>query len=218
MDNAIVTYLLTKVNKENQETLSVVYREEICDNMRYKANNTSRGDMCMAELRFDGKRLERAMDGKFSDAELAKEVGVTRQMIFHLRKGTRKTASAELVAKIAAALGVSTAYLLGQEEGAQEEVPKAIRDLLQIVSTLSEARREEVLRIAAALQKLEAEQAATPLPDEAMPLLIQIAEILKNNPANGDVLEMLRKILGGGSGRWLIDLGNNSPDDPGDDE
>jgi DNA-binding Xre family transcriptional regulator len=108
--------LLTIVNKINQihiKLFTIVKKGGKMERIIEKA----RGGVILSEARFNKERLAELMARRaLSDAELAEKAGVSRTMIFYLRKGKRQTASAEVVAKIAAALNTTTAYLLGQGE------------------------------------------------------------------------------------------------------
>lgn len=172
----------------------------------------------MGELRFDSNRLAELMKKKrIGDTELARLSGVSRTMIFYLKKGKRNTASAETVAKIAAALNTTVAYLLGEGEEKQppmQKLPEPIRQLAEVAGDLSEVRQEELLRIARTLAELDQDKPETPIDGETMRAMIHIADQLRARGGNEDLLPMLEALLRDSPRRWRIDLGGEQkPDD-----
>lgn len=167
----------------------------------------------LPEARFDAGRLKRLMTKKsIGDTELARKAGVSRQMIFHLRKGSRQTASAEVVQKMADALDTTVPYLLGDDEGEEESIPETIAKLLEIVEKLSETRQEELVRIANAFRQLEDEESQSPF------IYTRMLEMLRSSKVFGpeEIDRLVRGIraergTNDQPGRWLIDLGAERP-------
>lgn len=173
----------------------------------------------MGELRFDSERLAELMKKRhIGDTKLAEMSGVSRTMIFYLKKGKRNTASAETVAKIASALNTTVAYLLGEGEEKQppmQKLPEPIRQLAEIAGNLSEVRQEELIQIALTLAKLEQESADQPVSGETMEKIVRIADQLRERGGNEDLLPLLETLARNSPRRWLIDLGSDQkPDDP----
>lgn len=178
----------------------------------------------MTEVRFDRERLLELMEReKMGDTELGRKAGVSRTMIYYLKTGKRKTASAEVVSRIAGALNASTAYLLGEEEGQNtlaQVLPSAVHQLTEIAVGLSGLRQEELLRIAATLQALEAEEGRRTIAP-AVHEVIRLVERIQ--PAGGEeLIEALQTLIENGARRWLIDLGGGAEEDdteePGEGE
>lgn len=172
----------------------------------------------MAELRFNSERLASLIQlNDMNDREVAEKVGVSRQMIFYLRKGERKTTSAEMIKKLSDLFGVTVEYLLTDEEGApppQPQMPALIRRLSEAAERLPPARQEELLRMAHMLEALEKERGAEQLDQVAA--LLQIEKQLTIRGGNEDLLRLLRTFTANG-GRVSDDAGNDSsetPDDP----
>lgn len=119
----------------------------------------------MGEVKFDPARLIGAMrKAGMGDAQLATAAGISRQMVFYLRKGKRNSVSAEVLGKIAAALEISVDSLL-QESGPQPSpLPGAVRQLTEIAVNLSETRQEELARIASVLAALDQERQTKEMP------------------------------------------------------
>lgn len=154
----------------------------------------------MEELRFDAKRLQDLMDRRnVSDYKLGKMTGISRTMIYYLRKGERKSASAEFITKLANALDTTVDYLLGEEVNGSGRVtvtvPEGVRRLTEIANRLSEIRQEELVRIAAALEQVEREQATYWNSVEIVQQLLAFAEHYRegDDPDLLDLLETLRR-------------------------
>lgn len=172
------------------------------------ANKDQRG--AMDEVKFDPERLVKAMkQAKLGDTKLAEKVGISRQMIYLLRKGKRPSASAEIIAKIANATNTTVSYLMGGEENDDappiQKLPEPIRQLAEVAGQLSEVRQEELLRIAHALRQLEAEQATAPLPGGTMRALIELADQIRAQGNNDDLLESLRALFRSPPRGWFLD-------------
>lgn len=171
----------------------------------------------MTELRFNRERLASLMQlNEMNDTDVAEKVGVSRQMIFYLRKGKRKTTTAEVIKKLSDLFGVTVEYLLTDEEGAptpQPQMPALIRQLSQAAERLPPARQEELLRMAHMLETIEKERSAAQ-PDH-MVTLLQIEEQLTIRGGNEDLLRLLRTLAANG-GRVGDDTGNDTGE-PADD-
>lgn len=172
----------------------------VCDMLSdWKVDFARKGGDKLSEVKFDPERLKAAMKAMrppMGDTKLAEVAGISRQMVFYLKKGKRNSVSAEILGKIAQALKINVTDLMsGQDES--EKLPEPVRQLAQIASNLSEVRREELLRIAAALEKLEREQADHPLPAASMGASLKIIEELRRNGADLDALDSLEALLRG---------------------
>lgn len=155
-------------------------------------------------------RLKELMDAKgWRSGELSHYSGVKYNTVYSLVIGRRPNVGAKILKEIADALGTTVEFLMDGEEdedAPKHEMPESVRNLVRVAARLSEVRQEELLRIAAALEKLEREQEDRPLTDETMRALLEIAKRLKESGANGDVLPLLEGLLTSVPRRWLIDL------------
>lgn len=136
----------------------------VCDMLSdWKVDFAKKGGEKLSEVKFDPERLKAAMKAMrppMGDTKLAEVAGISRQMVFYLKKGKRNSVSAEILGKIAQALKINVADLMsGQDES--EKLPDRFRQLAQVASNLSEVRQEELLRIAGVLVDIEREQAST---------------------------------------------------------
>lgn len=154
----------------------------------------------MEELRFDANRLQDLMDKRnVSDYKLGKMTGISRTMIYYLRKGERKSASAELITKLANALETTVDYFIGADKPGNGRVtvtvPEGVRRLTEIANRLSEIRQEELVRIAAALEQVEREQTKNLDSAEIVRRILAFAEHYRegNEPDLLELLETLRR-------------------------
>lgn len=132
----------------------------------------------MGEMRFDAERLQDLMDRRgVSDYQVAEAAGISRTMVYYLRKGQRKSASAEVMTKLAKALETTVDYFIGADDSTNGRVtvtvPEGVRRLTEVANRLSELRQEELVRIAEVLEKFEREEAERNAEEDAR----QIAEI-----------------------------------------
>lgn len=160
-------------------------------------NTAAKGDK-MEELRFDAVRLQDLMKRRgVSDYQLAHATGISRTMIYYLRKGERKSASAELITKLANALETTVDYLLGEDVNGSGRVtvtvPEGVRRLTEIANRLSEIRQEELVRIAAALEQIEREQATYWNSVEIVQQVLAFAEHYREGD-DPDLLELLETL------------------------
>jgi len=93
----------------------------------------------------------------YSQQELASKIGIAMNSLYHYEKN-RKTPSAEVVAKLAEALGVSADYLLGlTDDPTPKEGPFNLSQYFSkdFVSTPANLRRiaQELLKIAERMEK-----------------------------------------------------------------
>lgn len=163
-------------------------------------SNQVKGGEKVKEVRFSAEKLSVLMKRRgLNDYDVAELTGISRTMVFYLRKGQRPKPAAEMVSRLASGLKIPIGDLMTDDDvmqtSATEEVPEAIRQLAEIAGKLSEVRREELLRIAGALEKLEREQTTHPLPSATMSVLLQIIEKLEANDATEDVLAPLKDFL-----------------------
>jgi len=71
----------------------------------------------MTEATFRADRFAKLMQKRnLTDGKLAYASGVSRTMIYYMRKGERSKVSAETIAALAGPLGTSTQYLMGQTD------------------------------------------------------------------------------------------------------
>jgi transcriptional regulator with XRE-family HTH domain len=166
----------------------------------------------LSEIKFVPERLVAAMKkAKIGDTKLAEQAGISRQMVFLMRKGQRQKVSAAIIGQIATALNTTTDYLMGgdmeSKEPPMQKLPEPIRQLAEIANDLSEARQEELLRIAAALLQLEREQhGSEPMSTEDMRMLLELTEKVKEEGDEGSVLQSLKRLLKNPPPGWTVDL------------
>lgn len=144
------------------------------------------------------RRLQELMDKKnFGLGELATYSGVKYQTMYSIKAGRRTNTTAETLTKIATALDTNVDYLLGESEDAAptKSMTDPIRQLAEIATDLSQARQEELIRIAATLLQLEREQGPQPLPAESMRMIVELIEKLEEEEDEGDLLQTLKRML-----------------------
>lgn len=174
----------------------------------------------MEEVRFSAEKLSTILKRRgLSDYKMAEMTGISRTMIFYLRKGQRPKVSAAILTRIANALEVDVEELMtGDNPQSTTEVPESIRQLAQVAGKLSEVRREELVRIAEALAKMEKEQAQNPLPPASLEVLMGIMEEFRRNGASADTLAAVEAILRSAALSQLFGLTDkNSSAQDGDD-
>lgn len=181
----------------------------------------------MTDLQFNGDRLADLMKRKkVSDGDVAKSTGLSRTMIYYLRKGKRKSASAENIAKIAEALETNTNYFLTDSAGDTRVavmLPEPLRQLAEVAGRLSEVRQGELLRIAAALEELEREQVIYSMPAAVMQELIAFADQIEEEGSDTELLPILetlfRQVSRGGRDRPAMPRlpGSGSAQEPPND-
>lgn len=143
------------------------------------------------------ERLEQLMENRGLDmGKLAAYSGVSYDTIFSIRKGRRKNTSTKIIKKLAAGLGVTVDQLLMEENEKKPTLPDAIQRLILVAQRLPEARQDELLHIAATLERLEAKQ---PTGDD-MRQILEVIELMREQGASGDLLalleELVRRMLG----------------------
>lgn len=182
--------------------------------------NLLRGGEIVEEVRFSSEKLAALLSRRgLSDYKVAEMTGISRTMIFYMRKGQRTKVSAAILTKIANALEIDISELMTGDNTqlvAASEVPEAVRQLAKIAGKLSGVRQEELVRIAEALEKLEREQAKNPIPDASLGIMLGFLEELRKNGANNDTLASVEAILRSISPSRLTHLGRSSAQD-GDD-
>lgn len=171
------------------------------------------------EVQFDSARFADMVERSgMTDAALARKAGISRSMVGFLRKGQRKSASAEILTKLAGALGTTTDYFLGSGEMPPVQVfDDAIRRLVDIANGLPEGRQAELLQMALALQDMEQERTHA-LSKGMMKAMLRLSTLLKERGGNDDLLVLLQSLMGQGE-RYALrfgDSGENGPDEPGD--
>ena len=83
--------------------------------------------------------------------EVAGKLGITRPAYVHYEKGERECSFATLC-KLADIYGVSTDYLLGNEEAAPQKLDDGESNLLNLFRNLSEASKQALLMVATQMQ------------------------------------------------------------------
>src|SRR5690606_28509330 len=75
-------------------------------------------------------------------------------------KGKRQSASAEIVAKLAEALGTNVEYFMTEPDSEKLPPPEHVKRLAELVGGMSPTRQEELLKIAALLDELDRQRNA----------------------------------------------------------
>lgn len=154
-------------------------------------------------------RLKKLMERKgWGAGELAQYSGVKYQTVYSIYVGRRTNTSSGTLKQLVAALDTSTDYLLDESDDEAppiQKLPEPIRQLAEIANQLSGIRQEELLRIAHALHQLEAEQATAPLPSGTMRALIELADKIREQGGNDDLLESLRALFRSPPRGWFLD-------------
>lgn len=154
-------------------------------------------------------RLKKLMGKKgWGVGELAQYSKVKYQTVYSIYVGRRTNTASGTLKALVAALDTSTDYLLDEsddEEPPIQKLPEAIRQLAEIANQLSGVRQEELLRIAQALRQLEEDQATAPLPSGSMRALLELADKIKEQGGNDDLLESLRALFRSPPRGWFLD-------------
>lgn len=169
-------------------------------------------------------RLQKLMDAKeWGIGELAAYSDVKYDTVYSLVKGRRRNNSAETLTKIAAALGVSVDYLLeknGEGEPPAQQLPAAVRKLSDIAGRLPEVWQDELVQIAAALERLKQEQAEHPMNAQTMAALLDLVQKLRDQGGKDeDILPRLETLLRSQLADWrTLGKGEDVTDEPAQDE
>jgi transcriptional regulator with XRE-family HTH domain len=140
---------------------------------------------------------------KLSQTQLATKAGISRNHLWRIEKGDRPKVGADVLARIASALGVAVEDLL-EDQGSRttvvvewEELPPEVEDLARRVSALPADRRARVVGLAEEfLALLEEEPVEASLSEMQREMLAYFDEL---NETNQEIaLARLREILGEG--------------------
>ena len=110
--------------------------------------------MCTLHSRIIELCKERGISG----SRMCLDLGMSKSTLSDLKSGRKKSFTAETAHKIASYLGVSVAYLLGEEENEGKKEKPTVQD-----DGLSEAKRKLIEKI-------------KKLPEDQVLLLLQVAE------------------------------------------
>ncbi len=143
-------------------------------------------------------RLNQLMtENDMNMTDLAAASGVSYSTIYSIHKVRRANTSSATINKLAKALHASANDLLqGGAGDLEEEMPGAVKHLAQIAAELSEARQEELVRIADALKKLEKEEGYFSVDRQKMLTLLHAAENLPPGAKTADLLRALQELGG----------------------
>ena len=111
--------------------------------------------MCTLHSRITELCKERGISG----SRMCLDLGMSKSTMSDLKSGRKKGFTAETAHKIASYLGVSVAYLLGEEEEEQKEKPTVKDDglsesqkaLMQFAKSVPEDKAEKVLKLMQAI-------------------------------------------------------------------
>lgn len=142
------------------------------------------------------QRIDELMESRgWKPGELAERSGVAYDTIYKIRASRGPRTSAEIVAKLAIALGCSVDYLLGLADEplpSGEKVMSALLiDLCNIANALSEPRQRDLLRIAEALQVAGQDETQDDLHAEMMQIVLAEIQRISGDDALSEVLDRL---------------------------
>lgn len=135
----------------------------------------------MTEATFRADRFAKLMKTKkFTDGKLAYASGVSRTMIFYMRKGERSKVSAETIAALAGPLGTSTQYLMGQTDDPsplQKTMSGMVADIVDIADKLPPSKQRELRELGRSLMEIERNTDIEMIYSELMERITRLAEI-----------------------------------------
>lgn len=148
----------------------------------------------MQSTHVDLARLEQLLARKkWSTSDLAKHSGLKYNTVYSLRKGRRVNHSAQTLMAIAQSFGVSVDYLLGKTD--EDEIVDIAQQLADIVMRLNETRREELMRVAQALEMIDMQRRDELPPDETMATLLEVARQFEKLGRTDELERALRALL-----------------------
>jgi transcriptional regulator with XRE-family HTH domain len=161
----------------------------------------------MMDSAIDHTRLLMLLSEKnWKAPELAHYAGINYHTAYAIVKGRRANPNANTLTAICKALGCTSDYLLGKSKNrypATNELPELVRQLARVASRLSEARQEELIRLAALLEDLEREKPSYNIPAENVMRLVQIVEKLGTQEDKEDMYAVVNRDLDGTSANFL---------------
>lgn len=154
----------------------------------------------MADASFRADRLNQLMQQRdFTDGKLAYASGVSRSMIFYMRKGERSKVSAGIVAAIAGTLGTSQQYLMGQTDDpspTQKTMSAVAANIVDIVNKLPPSKRREYQELGKALLAADEASDVETIYEELMERITRLAEIEGGEAALARLLNHLSAASG----------------------
>lgn len=134
--------------------------------------------------------------------ELAERSGVAYDTIYKIRTTMRPRTSAEIVAKIAVALGCTTDYLLGLTDDPMPAQTIAASGALLVqlclaVKSLPESRQRDLLHIAEALQSASHDEAVEQLHKEMMGFMLEEVQRIGGDDGLRTLLDRLESTFPG---------------------
>lgn len=135
----------------------------------------------MTEATFRADRFAKLMQKRnLTDGKLAYASGVSRTMIYYMRKGERSKVSAETIAALAGPLGTSTQYLMGQTDDPspmQKTMSGMIADIVDIADKLPLSRQRELRELGRSLMEIERSTDIEMIYSELMERITRLAEL-----------------------------------------
>lgn len=146
----------------------------------------------MSEVRFIASRLEERMKERdVSDGKLAEMTGIGRTTIYYLRKGKRRSTSAEYIAKIADALSTSTQFFIDEDADAspiQKKMSALVADIAGIAEGLSPGKQRQLRELGNALVKMDQATDVDLIYSELMDMIARLTELEGGNKALRDLI------------------------------
>lgn len=155
----------------------------------------------MAEAKFRADRFAELMEKRgFTDGKLAYLSGVSRTMIFYMKKGEREKVSVEILTPLARELGTSVQYLSDQTDDpspTQKTMSTIAADIVNVIEELPPSKQREFQKIAESLLDIERKSTVETIYSELMERITRLAEI----EGGEEALERLIDHLSSASGR-----------------
>lgn len=146
--------------------------------------------MFMSELAFRHDRLQDLMNKRgWNDGQVAYKAGVSKSMVFYLRKGERADLSATMAGRLAEIFGTSVEYLVGMTDDpapVKMQLEAEIEELLRSARHLPRHRQRDLLRMAESFAK-ENDQ-------DRMDTILDMVKDIGGEEAEDALVDLLRSL------------------------
>lgn len=158
----------------------------------------------MTEVSFRADRFAKLMKTRgFTDGKLAYASGVSRTMIYYMRKGERQKVSAEIIAKVADPLGTSSLYLMDETDDpspVQKKMSALAADIVKLVDKLPPSKQREFQELGKAILQTEQNATVETIYSDLMERITRLAEIDGGEEALDRLIDHLNSVSGRSSG------------------
>lgn len=155
----------------------------------------------MSEVRFISARLDALMKQRgFSDYTLADKTGISKTMIYYLRKGQRKTASVEFIAKLADALGTNTQYFIDENADdlpIQKKMSALVADIASTAEELPPSAQRQLREISKALYTVDETKNLDAIYGELLDLITRLTELQGGEQLLAELLDHIKGLTPG---------------------